>query len=67
MVAKVEAGERAAVAGVKPFELIVAVNDEPVHTVEEFEKAIAGGGELRLSVMRMHLGRIVRVALPEGE
>ena len=67
VVAKVEAGERAAVAGVKPFELIVAVNDEPVHTVEEFEAAIAGGGELRLSVMRMHLGRIVRVALPAGE
>ena len=67
VVAKVEAGERAAVAGVKPFELIVAVNDEPVYTVEEFEAAIAGGGELRLSVMRMHLGRIVRVALPEGE
>ncbi|MFG0241808.1 MAG: PDZ domain-containing protein [Phycisphaerales bacterium JB054] len=67
VVAKVEAGERAAVAGVKPFELIVAVNDEPVHNVEEFEAAIAGGGELRLSVMRMHLGRIVRVTLPEGE
>lgn len=67
VVAKVEAGERGAVAGVKPFELIVAVNDEPVHTVEEFEAAIAGGGELRLSMMRMHLGRIVRVTLPAGD
>lgn len=66
VVSRVEAGERAAVAGVKPFELIVSVNDEPVFTVEEFEEAISAGGELRLAVMRMHRGRLVRVQTPEA-
>ncbi len=67
IVAKIEQGERAAVAGVKPFELIVAVNDAPVHTVKEFEEAIAPGGELRLSIMRMHMGRLVKIRVGEGE
>lgn len=67
VISKVEAGERGAVAGIKPFELIVAVNDEPVYTVEDFKNAIAPGGELRLSLMRMHQGRIVRVTLPKEE
>lgn len=67
IVSNIEQGEGAAVAGVKPFELIVAVNDAPVHSVEEFEEAIAVGGELRLSVMRMHLGRLVKIRVPAGE
>ncbi|MDQ7013504.1 MAG: PDZ domain-containing protein, partial [Planctomycetota bacterium] len=40
VISKVEAGERGAVAGIKPFELIVAVNDKPIYTVEDFENAI---------------------------
>ncbi len=65
IVSKIEQGEGASVAGIKPFELIVAVNDEPVYTVKDFEKAIAKGGELRLSIMRMHLGRLVKIRVPE--
>jgi S1-C subfamily serine protease len=65
IVSMVEQGEGAAVAGVKPFELIVAVNDEAVHSVGEFEAAIAAGGELRLSIMRMHLGRLVKIRVSE--
>ncbi|MBK7403897.1 MAG: hypothetical protein IPJ41_04500 [Phycisphaerales bacterium] len=65
IVSMIEQGERAAVAGIKPFELIVSVNDEPVHSVQEFEEAIEGGGELRFSVKRMHVGRIVKITVPQ--
>lgn len=67
IVSKLEQGERGAVAGIKPYELIVAVNDKPIHSVKEFEDAIAPGGELRLSIMRMHMGRLVKIRVPEGE
>lgn len=67
IVSKVEQGEGAAVAGLKPFELIVAVNDEPVYTAKGFEEAIAVGGELKLSIMRMHLGRLVKIRVADGE
>lgn len=67
IVSMVEQGEGAAVAGIKPFELIVAVNDRPVYSVGEFEAAISGGGELRLSIMRMHMGRLVKIRVPAGE
>ncbi|HZW08521.1 MAG TPA: hypothetical protein VFF69_01330 [Phycisphaerales bacterium] len=65
IVAKIEQGELAAVAGLKPYELIVSVNDEPVHSVEEFEGALAAGGEMRFGVKRLHVGRIVKLRLPE--
>jgi hypothetical protein len=65
IVAKIEQGERAAVAGLKPYEMIVSVNDEPVRSVQEFEEAIEAGGELRFAVKRLHVGRIVKLRLPE--
>ena len=61
IVSKVETGGRASIAGVKPYEVITHVNDQPVATVKEFEQAIAGGGELRLSIKRMAKGRIVTI------
>ncbi len=65
IVSKIEQGERAAVAGLKPYELIVSVNDEAVHSVKEFEEALAAGGEMRFGVKRLHVGRIVKMRLPE--
>jgi hypothetical protein len=64
IVSKVEQGEAAAVAGIKPYEMIVSVNDEPVNSVKEFEEALAAGGEMRFAVKRLHVGRIVKVRLP---
>ncbi len=61
IVAEVEPGSKASVAGVKPFELVTHVNERPVHTVEDFEKAIAGQAELRLSVKRRLTGRVVKL------
>jgi serine protease Do len=61
VVSKVEPGGRAGVAGVRPYELITHVNDQPVNNVGEFEKLTAASGELKLSVRRMAKGRIVTV------
>lgn len=61
VVGKVEPGGKASVAGVKPYELITHVNDQPVNTVGDFETLTAKGGELKLSIKRMTKGRIVTV------
>jgi serine protease Do len=61
VVSKVEPGGRAGVAGVRPYELVTHVNDQPVNTVKDFETLAAASGELRLSMKRMAKGRIVTV------
>jgi serine protease Do len=63
VVSKIEAGGKASVAGVKPFELVTHVNDQAVANVKDFERLTAAGGELRLSLKRMAKGRIVTVRL----
>ena len=61
LISGVEAGSRAAVAGLKPFEVVTSINDSPMRTIADFEASLAGGGELRLSVKRMHAGRLVKL------
>lgn len=63
VISKVEPGSKVAVAGIKPYEIITAVNDTPVHNVKDFEKSLAGKTELRFAVKRMTRGRIVKVRL----
>jgi serine protease Do len=63
IVSKIEPGSKASVAGVKPYEIITHVNDQPVMNVKDFERLAVGTGELRLSVKRMTLGRIVKVSM----
>jgi hypothetical protein len=55
------------VSGIKPYELITHINDQPVTRVEYFKKLTADGGELRLAVKRMNTGRIVTVRLGTGD
>ncbi|MFA6289660.1 MAG: hypothetical protein WC661_19945 [Opitutaceae bacterium] len=59
VVARVEAGGAAAVAGLKPYELITTVNDRPMGDVTAFEGAVASGGVLRIGVRRMNQSRVV--------
>jgi hypothetical protein len=63
IVSKVEPGSKAAVSGIKPYEIITHVNDQAVGNVKDFEKLIAGQGELRLSVKRMTKGRVVKIMM----
>lgn len=61
IIAKVERGGRAAVAGLKPMETIRSVNEKPVANVKEFEEALKAGGEFKMAVKRMTKGRTVVV------
>jgi serine protease Do len=61
IVARVEAGGPASVAGLKPYEVVTTVDDKPVTSVAEFEAAIAAAKPLRLGVRRMHQVRLVTV------
>ncbi|NLX22113.1 MAG: PDZ domain-containing protein [Phycisphaerae bacterium] len=66
IVAKIEPGEKAAVAGLVPYEIITEVNGEPVTDVKAFEQKLAGGGEVKLSVKRKNRGRVVKIQLSEA-
>lgn len=66
LVAGVRPGGRAAVAGIKPYELIISVNGKAVSSLNEFKKLIAGQKELRLGVRRLAVTRIVTVKLDNG-
>ena len=61
MISKIETGSRADVGGLKPFEIITHVNNEPVNSVEQFAELIEGQAELRLDVLRMTRGRVVKI------
>ena len=62
IISAIEPGEPAAVAGLRPYEIITHVDDEPVHSVEALETALSeADGELRLSVVRMQQKRIVKL------
>lgn len=63
IVSKIERGEKAAVAGIKPYEIITHVNDKPVMTVNEFENMIAQQEQLKLSIVRKLQGRIVNIKM----
>ena len=71
IVSKVEPGSKAGVGGVRPFELITDVNDQPVSDVKAFEKLVKksmeAGEEIRLSVKRMHKGRVVKLKIEADE
>ncbi len=59
VLSRIEPGGVAAVAGLKPFELILAINDAPVRTMAEMEAAMGAAGPIRLEVRRMHQNRVV--------
>ena len=61
VVAKLEPGEKAAVAGLKPYEVIVSVDGQPVRNVKDFETLSAGKDELKLIVNRLSAERSVRI------
>jgi len=61
IVSRIEPGSKASVAGIKPFEMITHVNDKPIASIRDFEKAIPKEGEIRLSVKRMNQGRVVKI------
>jgi S1-C subfamily serine protease len=68
IISKVEQGSKGSVAGLRPYEIITHLNDQPVANAAAFESLLKpAGGALRLNVKRMTQGRIVKVALLETE
>ena len=68
VVSRIEPGGRASVAGVKPYELITHIQDQPVSTVADFERLVAAEkGDLKLTLKRMAKGRIATIRAVSSE
>ena len=52
-------GKPAAIAGLRPYELIVEINGAPVTTAAEFEKTLNTTPKSRMQIRRMHQSRII--------
>ena len=65
IVSRVEPGGKAAVAGIRPYEIITHVGETPLYGVEDFERLAGEGPEVQFSVQRMTRSRQVRIALSE--
>ena len=61
VVTRCKAGSPAAVAGLKPFELVLKVDGEPVAGAKQFADAVRGKEEVQLTVRRISKSRVVRV------
>ena len=67
IVSEVDAGSSASTAGLRPFEIITAVNDKPVHNAGDFKKALAGCSEVSLAVRRLAANRVVTLKPKNAE
>ena len=67
IVSKIEPGSKGSVAGIKPYEIITHINDQPVMNVKDFEELCKGKADLRLSVKRMTRGRVVPIRMTEQD
>ena len=65
VITKMQDGSPSAVAGLRPFEVITAVNGEDVPTALRFSELIKGRKDLTLSVRRLDSTRVVRIQLKE--
>ena len=63
IVSKIDPGKKAAVSGIKPYEIVTQINGTVVKNVEDFEKLIKDQQELRISVKRKMKGRVVKIKI----
>ena len=64
VVKRIESGAKAAVAGLRPFEVVTSVNGTPIRDVKGFEAAVTEGdpADFRMEVLRMDKTRVVQFA-----
>ena len=67
VIAKVKPGSPAAVAGLKPFELVTEVNGEAVSDAKDFASKIKGKRDLVLAVRQLAQTRMVKIHCPGQE
>ena len=69
LITRVRSGSRASVAGLKPYELITAVNGGPVKSAEELagmiEEAEKKNTEAVFTVRRLGVSRLVRIRIAD--
>lgn len=63
VVVKLEPGQRAGIAGLRPLEIITEVDGEPVKDAASFGAMIEGKKDLKLTVNRAGRERVLRVVL----
>lgn len=63
VVCKVQPGNPAAVAGLRPYEVVTHVDNQPVKDVKSFGDLVRGKSEFSLSVRRLEKTRVVRIKL----
>ena len=66
IVSKIESGEKAAVSGIKPYEIVTQINDETVNSVGDFERLVMDQQELRISLKRKMVGRVVKIKMEQA-
>ena len=66
VVAKCKNGSPAAIAGLRPFELVTKVDDTPVSDVRGFLDAVRGKESLTITARRLTATRVVRIAIKGG-
>ena len=67
VITKMQEGSPAAVAGLRPFEVITSVNGEDVPSSKRFAEMIKGQKDLTFSVRRLDATRIVRMQVKNVE
>lgn len=68
VIARVKPGSPAAVAGLKPYELVTEVNGEKVTDAKDFSAKVKGKTDLLFSVRRLAKTRMVKIHVdPEAE
>ncbi len=63
VVCKVQPGNPAAVAGLKPLELVTHVDNVPVKDLKSFGDLVRGKREFSLSLRRLETTRVIRITL----
>lgn len=63
VIARLEPGKRASVAGLRPFEIIVEVDGTPVKDAAAFGALLEGKNDVRLVVRRAAVERVVRMTV----
>ncbi|MFC1582815.1 hypothetical protein ACFL4W_04680, partial [Planctomycetota bacterium] len=67
ILSKIEPGSKISVAGIKPYEIITHINDEPIPNVKVFEEKLPKEGEFRLNIKRMTKSRVVKIKVEAEE
>lgn len=64
LIAKIRPGSPASVAGLKPYEIILSIDDQSVKSVKDFEALVKDKTSFNFAVRRLAATRVVKFQLP---